>query len=113
MSESQFPTHHMEEESQLEISKRNGRRILSIGSALILALVGNIFYGGMKWQHVQDVMENYELRLTRLEGMKADATAAAVVLQNNQIDKLFTIVQTDHDSVVQLKTIVEQQAKRP
>jgi hypothetical protein len=100
------------EEPELSISEKNGRKITITGIGVALGLVANLVYGGMQWQHSHDVEANHEDRITKLEGMKADATAVAVVEQNSQIAKLIEVVQTDHDSIVALKAMFESESQK-
>lgn len=122
------------EHEQIEVSKKNSTKITLTGIGVLVSIVVQIAYGAMQWQHVHDIEQqhddriakleiqtddmeknghpDHERRISKLEGMKADATAAAVAQQNTQIDKLITAVQTDHDSIITLKAIFESQSKQ-
>jgi hypothetical protein len=121
------------EEDQISISAKNGRKLTITGIGVLMAIILQVITGAMQWQHSKDVEQghddrivrleaevndmelnghpDHERRISKLEGMKADATAAAVVQQNQQIEKLIVAVQTDHDSIITLKAIFESQTR--
>lgn len=116
------------------VSEQNGRKLTLTSILAIVNLLLLLIGGAMAWQHSRDqasVVEtrllsletnvktmaefghpDHERRITKLELIKADATALVVTNLANQIDKLADVVRTDHDSVVTLKTMVDEARKR-